>query len=74
MNSTTSYDRELVINAILKYLNIRLSLDKLYENYTNRKYHKKIVKYNKERGVIHPRNPYSLFLNGEPIPEFIKIE
>ena len=32
------YTRKEVIEMILKHLNIRLSLDKIYENYTNGKY------------------------------------
>jgi len=43
----------------------------LYENYTNSKYHKKVIEYNKKKGAIHPRNPWCLYMNGEPLPEFI---
>jgi len=65
------YTRKQVIEMILKHLNIRLSLDKIYENYTNSKYHKKVIKYNKKKGAIHPRNPWCLYTDGEPLPEFI---
>ena len=65
------YTRKQVIEMILKHLNIRLSLDKIYENYTNNKYHKKVIEYNKKKGAIHPRNPWCLYMNGEPLPEFI---
>tara|TARA_R110002126_G_scaffold12708_1_gene54914 strand:+ start:1218 stop:1430 length:213 start_codon:yes stop_codon:yes gene_type:complete len=65
------YTREQVVNIIITHLNIRLSLNKLYENYTEGKYHKKIIEYNKNRGVLHYRNPWSLYFDDEPLPEFI---
>ena len=66
-----TYTRKEIINMILQHLNIRLSFDKLYENYTNKKYHKKIVEYNKGRDIPHYRNPWALYMDNEPLPDFI---
>ena len=67
------YTREQIINMILQHLKIRLSLDDLYDNYCKKKYHKKVIQYNKNKGALHFKNPYSLYggLENEPLPNFI---
>ncbi len=57
----TTEKRREVINEILKVMNIRTSLDTLYDNFVDGKKHKKIVGYNKWRQLNSScANPWTL--------------
>lgn len=58
--------RRIIIENILKIFNIRLSLDKLYENYYNDKPHKKLKQYFKFR-QLNTNNPWALCFQRELI-------